>query len=668
MADLRIQDIAREILQRRYSAEEASQAESHLDWQPETPSQEAKRLGAQLRLLKSSAIEGVQDIGGAIGGAVAAVNPYQGRRGGGSRGAGGLSGAASRFKRGYDAMPGTREATADATQARADYAEAGGSGASSFLTEIAAPGPGEAADVLKGGLFLANAKKLRNLPSYSYAQELPLRRGDPGKLTPGGQKSLDRINSRQPQIEALMTPEFEDMGRAWHNQDPVYQSLLDQLPEKEAREAWDILNDAHGAGSAQSPVPMQIRRALYMLNAHRGGYALGNLDPPSDALWGNQGFTNWYKSFLGTMGRSQNAAVTGRGALARTPHGTIAEDRTIARLHPWSPGKPSGGKTMQHSEALRGNRLGTPLDRHVYRSSFLGEEMKGTAEWAKPKIAGADAEAFQIFHRNLAPGNDMSPAQSMAWQWAGGAELTGLKADDAGIMMDQTNRVIDEMADAMGKEPKAVWDAILNGELPVSGGTRSYAMMDRVSPKARKAWYKTRFVDVDPADYVHARGKQSSRAEFLTPHTVNELDEIIAGGGKVRMSEDGKLAYVLAMSEDGTLDIGGVFSLHDKEMTGIGMRAVEDAMQQGGETLDAFEMVASTKGKWDPLTAKYGDMSFVERFGGWGDYDGGARAAFDPTQAAPDFEALYGRPPVVLMESRQGQPRFKGKRKGGLGR
>lgn len=116
---------------------------------------------------------------------------------------------------------------------------------------------------------------------------------------------------------------------------------------------------------------------------------------------------------------------------------------------------------------------------------------------------------------------------------------------------------------------------------------------------------------------------------FLTPHSPEKLREMIAQGDRVFVSDDGT-GYIVTASGD----LQGVVNAGN--LKGAGRRAVEDAINNGARTLDAYS--------WEN-----GKLNLPEYYRNFG-FETYEKWDWDDQYAAPNWDyATYGRPKVELM-------------------
>jgi hypothetical protein len=139
--------------------------------------------------------------------------------------------------------------------------------------------------------------------------------------------------------------------------------------------------------------------------------------------------------------------------------------------------------------------------------------------------------------------------------------------------------------------------------------------LERSTPELNPAEFRA----ASPDEFVAARGEQEKRAGYLSPTPPDQL-----GGHRLFLSPDGKVGY--ALSPEG--DLQNVFNNDGK---GGGAGAVVHAIEQGAQTLDAFDGF---------LPKYYGQFGFVET----------SRVPWDEQYKPPGWNtARDGRPDVVFM-------------------
>jgi hypothetical protein len=123
-----------------------------------------------------------------------------------------------------------------------------------------------------------------------------------------------------------------------------------------------------------------------------------------------------------------------------------------------------------------------------------------------------------------------------------------------------------------------------------------------------------------PAEFLAAR-EQSPMSAMFTPHQPEDL-----AGHTLFMNPEGTVGAAVSPSGD----IQSVFN--NSGIKGAGGAAVDEAINRGGRTLDAFG---------DKLASIYEAHGFKET----------GRVKFDPAQAPPTWDTTkYGRPDVVFMK------------------
>ncbi len=130
--------------------------------------------------------------------------------------------------------------------------------------------------------------------------------------------------------------------------------------------------------------------------------------------------------------------------------------------------------------------------------------------------------------------------------------------------------------------------------------------------------------DAISQEYISARS-ESTRPEFFSPVTDENLDAVIDAGGKVRISADGTSGYILTAEGD----LQGLFNVGAK---GAGRLALKDAIAQGANSLDAFDGY---------LPGFYKSEGFEEV----------GRAPFNPKLAPDGWNvAKDGTPDIIFMK------------------
>jgi|GEM_PF-5143084 len=574
--------------------------------------------------------EGTEQLGGlayGISGGLAGLGHGEMQRRELMAGRGMASDPEATFARGHARAPGIAASNQKLEQAREKYMEGGGSAGGAFMAEATAPTLldlpfGSGAKVLKGaaalpwkeaGLFLATPWELaknKGMGKYLTNKPLPFRATDrpPGK---GYDVARAQIEGKEARLRELIDkPGAREVGENWYDVSPLRDALYDELPADQAETVFQLFGGFMGAGSPVSDVEKNVERALYWLNAHQGRYGVGNLTLPGSGAnrvkpYSPIGALAGYQSHMPMAARVQSAVMAGDPVVGlRSVGGALDPTKTA--------------KVPRFADAILGNWSAAPADRHAVRPI-----------WDIDAPTHSQAEAYEKFHQDvLAPSYDLLPSQTMASQWVGGAADTNVT--DARGMMEQINDVVKRLASAQGKTELETFRDILQGNLPVGYARDLPTGGQKVTKELRKAWDSIKYQEVSPEDYVKAQGNMD-RAQMLTPYSA---DELTASGARTFLSDDGKIGYTLAT--DG--DFGGLFSLHtDKKVSGLGMSAMEDAIDRGATKLDAFNVLKSK----DPLTEKYrrhGAVT-VDRF------------SFDPKQVPKDWDyKRYGNPSVEMME------------------
>jgi len=130
--------------------------------------------------------------------------------------------------------------------------------------------------------------------------------------------------------------------------------------------------------------------------------------------------------------------------------------------------------------------------------------------------------------------------------------------------------------------------------------------------------------NVQPAEFLAAQAGME-RSPYLTQHSVETLQQLVAAGGSLHLSEDGRTGYVLTAAGDlqNLFNNGGV--------PGAGRAALVDAMASGAVTLDCF----------DPHLPRLYNAFGFKAYDAW---------AFDDDYSPDGWDyASNARPDVVFM-------------------
>lgn len=142
-----------------------------------------------------------------------------------------------------------------------------------------------------------------------------------------------------------------------------------------------------------------------------------------------------------------------------------------------------------------------------------------------------------------------------------------------------------------------------------------------------------KFNRADPVRFVKARDT-SKRGGYLTGHTASELADTVKAGGKLFLSEDNKVGYVLSP----TGDLQNVFNNGGPH--GSGGAAVRHAIANGAKTLDCFNGF---------LPHFYEGFGFKEK----------SRLKWDDQYAPANWDYnKEGRPDVIFMEYQGGKQKL----------
>lgn len=180
-------------------------------------------------------------------------------------------------------MPGVREAGLDAL-GRA----MGAQGDEASLTL------GQLSGVQAAGLPLLAAKGLEELPSYATSRML--KRADiPKKGMPDYvQKVIDKI----PDTYGPLVRQNPEAGRAWFNQEPIFQGFMQENGPERGRDLFNFWNHAIGATTTKQKVPQNLKLASYYLNKYATG-KLGRgleMDPFAEHMAIEPGYGHMFQS------------------------------------------------------------------------------------------------------------------------------------------------------------------------------------------------------------------------------------------------------------------------------------------------------------------------------------------------------------------------------------
>jgi hypothetical protein len=194
-------------------------------------------------------------------------------------------------------------------------------------------------------------------------------------------------------------------------------------------------------------------------------------------------------------------------------------------------------------------------------------------------------------------------------------------------------------------EPAKFWERFISGAIAPGGLLEAVPALAMAVPLGLKAVRKAARGLADDAfknlgddaahplrtltrgqlgDYLTAvhRLPKDKRA-FLTPYTLRDLTTKFDQGAIFRMSDDG-VGYILHNG-----DLQGLINASGRR--GAGAAALDDAIQQGARTLDAYDGF---------LSDLYKSRGFEEV----------GRFSWDPQYASADWDyARYGEPDVVMM-------------------
>lgn len=122
-----------------------------------------------------------------------------------------------------------------------------------------------------------------------------------------------------------------------------------------------------------------------------------------------------------------------------------------------------------------------------------------------------------------------------------------------------------------------------------AGGTRT-PLVQSADQKFANADWRAKLGDIPDVAFRNATPDQflaaqngMKRSAYLTQHDASTLQKIIADGGRLYLSEDGKTGYVLT----GGKDLQNLFN--NGGIDGSGKAALLHAIQSGAETLDCFD-------------------------------------------------------------------------------
>jgi hypothetical protein len=289
----------------------------------------------------------------------------------------------------------------------------------------------------KGGLF--RTSRLADIPKYGV--QARLQQASTRKLSKPQQKALRaaeaKVDSALPNARANIERAIDE-GRSWYNVQPLFEGIEDIVGPEQAGLMLEGYAARMGPTSINTRVPQNIDRALWAQNARNSGMEINQLDPSNSAPWPKLGHPYYYSAMQPGLQRIEDAEAAGRGALS-----ALDPEKQF--------------KTRRFGEAIKGNYQNVPPDLHMSRQ-FLQADSPNPAE--RRAIESAHQEV-------LGPEYDMEPSQSMAAQWVGGAEQTGI-SDSRGLM-EIINERISLLAKRHGITEREMFERLVKGELEVGG-------------------------------------------------------------------------------------------------------------------------------------------------------------------------------------------------------
>lgn len=246
------------------------------------------------------------------------------------------------------------------------------------------------AGVRKAGDTIFDLSKLNQVPDVP---QVPMERYDPPRGMP-------------PALGSLLTPEtsarmegYANVGRdkgglGWYNLDPLRQSFMEELGDKQGTKNFNSFVDKIAATSPRAKVANNIRRASYLDILDRQGQPFAGL---------------------------QNSELPkGYGHIAHKTHDASLQDLqaqgSFAALN-----RP---KTSSFAENLKGNQAPMTIDTHNFAA------LKGDPK-DKKSPSNTQYKYLEEFQGEIADKMGMTPAQFQASVWMGGE--TGV-ADDRPFM------------------------------------------------------------------------------------------------------------------------------------------------------------------------------------------------------------------------------------------
>jgi len=265
----------------------------------------------------------------------------------------------------------------------------------------------------------------RTLPeNQRIAQEAASRIArETGRTLPENQRIAQEAADAQAESRLPMARENIERaipeGEEWFNLTPLREGIVDEVGEELGGLRFKGTAARLGPTSSGSTVPEEIARTLFAQHGANAGIPISSLDPSNSAPWKPLGHPRYYGGMLPGLNRIEEAERVGGNVLeALDPVGQF--------------------KTRRMSEGASGNYQNIPPDMHM-----------GTQYFDTKKPNAYQRRSIEKIHQDvLGPEYDMEPIQSMAAQWVGGAEQTGIR-DPRGLM-DIFNDEIGKAAQRMG--------------------------------------------------------------------------------------------------------------------------------------------------------------------------------------------------------------------------
>jgi hypothetical protein len=437
----------------------------------------------------------------------------------------------------------------------------------------------------RGRLFRTTG--LRDIPKYGLQARVAR---ETGRTVPEAQRIAQeaadaQAESRLPRARANIEKAIPE-GESWFNISPLREGMVDELGEEVGGMRFKGTAARLGPTSSGSTVPEEVARTLWAQHGANAGLPIGTLEAMGEGPlpWKPMGHTRYYGGMLPGLERIEELERTGDNVMeAMDPVGQF--------------------KTRRMSEAAYGNYQNVPPDMHMGRQFY---DTKKPDPYQRRSIERMHQEI-------LGPEYGLDPTPSMAAQWVGGAEETGIR-DPRGLM-DIFNDEIGKAAQRMGLSDSEFFSRWAKGELP-AGSVR----MPMISSS------KAYVVSPAPAkDFVEQlnRAQKGKYGAFLSSATEESLINDMA---VTFLSHDAQAGYAITRGGD----VRHVFNMSRRKGTGDMM--LSHAKVQGARSLDAFD------GFLIKLYRKNG-FTETERMG-WDD------------AYAPDNWNLErdGRPDVVGME------------------